>query len=74
MKRSSQMTASSVESASVRSMNMEGDGRVAMIEVDLTDSDGNITARGDVVCLWRAASFSGSDAVREAATDIKARR
>jgi AcrR family transcriptional regulator len=68
MKRSSQMTASSAESASVRSINMEGDGRVAMIEVDLTDADGSVTARGDVVCLWRAASFSGSDAVREAAT------
>jgi AcrR family transcriptional regulator len=43
------------QSATVRSIRREGDGRIAMIEVDLVAANGNVSARGDVVCLWRQA-------------------
>jgi AcrR family transcriptional regulator len=43
------------QSATVRSIRGEGDGRIAMIEVDLVDLNGNVSTRGDVVCLWRQA-------------------
>jgi AcrR family transcriptional regulator len=54
--------ASLAESARAPSIRMEGDGRIATIEVGLVDGDGNIVTRGDVVCVWR-------DDAAEAATD-----
>jgi AcrR family transcriptional regulator len=41
------------ESTIVRSIRKEGNGRIAMIDVDLIDAQGRATANGNVVCVWR---------------------
>jgi hypothetical protein len=49
----SQGAPAQAEGARVRSVRLEGEGRIAIVEVELVDADGGTTARGDVVCLRR---------------------
>ncbi len=39
--------------ASARSIRHDSDGRLATVDVDVVDPDGEIIARGNVICLWR---------------------
>jgi AcrR family transcriptional regulator len=50
---SSKPAAVSAESARVESLRLDGEGRIAMIDALLLDVDGNVTARGYVICSWR---------------------
>lgn len=49
----SEPAALSTESARVDSIRPDVDGRLAMIDAVLLGADGNVTARGHVVCAWR---------------------
>jgi AcrR family transcriptional regulator len=53
MSSSARGPAEAAEGGRVRSMRMEGAGRVAIVEVDLVEANGCAIARGDVVCVWR---------------------
>ncbi len=44
---------SGAELAAVRSIRKEGNGRIAIIDVDLIDAQGRVTANGNIVCVWR---------------------
>jgi AcrR family transcriptional regulator len=55
----SRAPASPSETAEPRSIRVEGDGRVVMVDIDLLDADGPAAMCGHVVCLRRSPTMTG---------------
>ncbi len=45
------------ETAQLQSIRLEGNGRIAMVDIELRDANGVAGVRGHVVCLWHTAAI-----------------
>jgi AcrR family transcriptional regulator len=55
-----EMAAPSLGSALAQSIRLEGDGCIAMADIELHDGEGNVVTRGHAVCLRRKPSAEGA--------------